>query len=364
LWLFRAGGTGDCPGMTRTHDQIALLATRDFPPPGDVPAAPDWVHLLPGPLGLPIRTGDGRGPYRVEDAGRLIAESFAETDRLAIDENHATDLAAPRGEPAPARGWIVAMEARPDGIWGRVEWNGSGQALLADRAYRGISPVILHDKAGVIRSILRASLVNRPNLRGLTALNQEDPEAMAFMEKLKEMLGLPAGATEDDILAAIGGRQSDAAMQSAIAEIGAALGVEGGETSSVVAAARVAGAGKESLVALQAQVDRLTAELTETVTARKRAASEAFIDGAIRDCRAGLNAGNRDEMIALHMTSPDAVEKLVLGMPKLVTTKAAAEPPKDGEISLNAEQRQAADLLGVPHDKFLDTLKAEQKEAR
>jgi phage I-like protein len=352
--------------MKRTPHQIALLATHDLPPPSDAPAAPEWVHLLPGPLGM-IRTGDGRGPYRVEDQARLIADSFAETDQLPIDENHATDLAAPRGEPAPARGWIVKMEARGDGIWGRVIWNSAGQALLADRAYRGISPVITHDKAGVIRSILRASLVNRPNLRGLTALNQleqEDTEPMPFMDQLKEMLGLPASATEDDILAAIRGKsQGDAAMQSAIAEIGAALSVEGGETAAVVAAARLARTGRDSLVALQAQVDQLTAQLTETVTARKRAASETFIDGAIRDCRAGLNAGNRDQMIALHMTSPDAVEKLVLGMPKLGPTGAVAEPPRDGEIALNAEQRQVADVLGVPHDKYLETLKAEQKDA-
>lgn len=352
--------------MTRTHDQIALLATRDFPPPGDAPAAPDWVNLLPGPLGLPIRTGDGRGPYRVEDADRLIAESFAEADRLLIDENHATDLAAPRGEPAPARGWIVAMEARPDGIWGRVEWNGSGQALLADRAYRGISPVIMHDKAGVIRSILRASLVNRPNLRGLTALNQEDRNAMAFMEKLKEMLGLPAGATEDDIMAAIGGRQSDAAMQSAIAEIGAALGVEGGDRSSVVAAAKVAGAGKDSLVALQAQVVELSGKLAEVTQERARERAVAFLDAELARGNP-IAKSRRDYYIAKHMEDPARVEDELGAIPAITygrLIKGFDEPPKDGEISLNAEQRLAADLLGVPHDKFLDTLKAEQKEAR
>jgi phage I-like protein len=350
--------------MTRTPHQIALLATHDLPPPSDAPAAPEWVHLLPGPLGM-IRTGDGRGPYRVEDQARLIADSFAETDHLPIDENHATDLAAPRGEPAPARGWIVAMEARPDGIWGRVEWSSAGQALLADRAYRGISPVILHDKAGVIRAILRASLVNRPNLRGLTALNQEELQTMSFMDKLKEMLDLPAGATDDDILAAIAGREGGPAMQSALADIGAALGVEGGGTAAVVAAAKLAGTGKDSLVALQAQVDGLQAELERVRKSEARAASEAFIDNAIRDRRAGLNAGNREDMIALHMASRETAEKLILGMPKLGPSGASVEPPpKDGEISLNAEQRQAADLLGVPHDKYLETLKAEQKEAR
>ncbi|MCD9150122.1 phage protease [Pseudophaeobacter sp. MA21411-1] len=32
---------------------------------------------------------------------------------------------APKGLPAPARGWITATQARNDGIWGRVEWTGT-----------------------------------------------------------------------------------------------------------------------------------------------------------------------------------------------------------------------------------------------
>jgi phage I-like protein len=347
--------------MTRTPELIALLASQDLQHGPDA-AAPEWVHLLPA--GDLIRTGDGRGPYRVEDAGAIVAASFAEASRLPIDENHATDLAAPRGEPAPARGWIVAMEARADGIWGKVEWTGAGSALLADRAYRGISPVILHDKATkVIRAILRASLVNRPNLRGLTALNQEDPQTMPFMDKLIEKMGLKAGATEEDILAALPGKDTPA-LQSALAEIGTALGVEGAEATAIVAAAKLAGSGKDSLVALQAQVETLSNELKETRQSKARATSEAFIDGAIRDRRAGLNAGNREEMIALHMSNAETAEKLILGMPKLGPSGASVEPPKkDGEVSLNAEQRQVADLLGIPPDKYLETLKAEQKEA-
>jgi hypothetical protein len=38
------------------------------------------------------------------------------------------------------------------------------------------------------------------------------------------------------------------------------------------------------------------------------------------------------------------------------TTPAA----KDGAIALNAEQRSAARLLGIPEDKYAETLKAER----
>jgi phage I-like protein len=344
--------------MTRTPDHIALLASQDIPASAE---APEWVHLLPAGVAT---TMDARGPYMVESADEVIAASFADSDKLPIDENHSIDLAAPRGESSPARGWIVAMEARADGIWGKVRWNNSGKELLADEAYRGLSPVISHTKDKRVIRILRASLVNRPNLRGLTALNQEEPQTMAFMEKLIAKMGLKAGATEEDILAALPGKDTPA-LQSALAEIGTALGVEGAEATAIVAAAKLAGSGKDSLVALQAQVETLSNELKETRDAKARATSEAFIDGAIRDRRAGLNAGNREEMIALHMANATTAEKLILGMPKLGPSGASVEPPPkgDGEISLNAEQRAAAVALGIAPEKYLETLKAEQKEA-
>ena len=74
-----------------------------------------------------------------------------------------------------------------DGIWGKVEWTETGTALMADRAYRGISPVMVHDATGKVTAILRASLTNRPNLKGLATLHGElDMEPLA---ELRTLLG-------------------------------------------------------------------------------------------------------------------------------------------------------------------------------
>lgn len=146
---------------------VALCAELPLPPPNGG-QAPEWVHLLPAGE---IATVDGRGPYRVPSAAGLVAASLAGNARLPLDENHATDLAAPLGQPAPARGWITSLQARGDGIWGRVDWTEAGRALVTDRAYRHISPVISHTSDGTVTAVLRASLVNRPNLRGLAALH-------------------------------------------------------------------------------------------------------------------------------------------------------------------------------------------------
>lgn len=154
-------------------NSVALCAAIALTP--EEPTAPAWVHVLPAGE---IKSQDGRGPYYVTDPMQLAAASIAEAGgRMVLCDNHATDLAAPRGEPAPARGWITDLQARPDGIWGRVEWTSEGRRLVEAREYRGISPVIAHRDDGEITSILRASLVNQPNFIGLTALHMAQPRS-------------------------------------------------------------------------------------------------------------------------------------------------------------------------------------------
>ncbi len=164
--------------------------------------APDWVHLLPTGE---IRTADGRGPYRVRDNAALIRTSIG-AGKLPLDENHSTDLAAPSGGPSPARGWIVQLEQRADGIWGRVQWTTEGRRIMADQQYRGVSPVIAHDAAGNVSAILRASLTNLPNFGGLTSLHSQSAkaeEARAFRAEMLRLLKLDSGASTDVIVAAV-----------------------------------------------------------------------------------------------------------------------------------------------------------------
>ncbi len=126
-------------------------------PPGE---APEWIQLLPAGT---FRGVDGRGPYRVA-APQAVIEASLSAGKLPIDENHATEHAAKTGAASPARGWIVGMEARPDGVWGRVEWNPTGVQLMAVKAYRGISPVFYHLPNGNVLRIASAALTNKPNL--------------------------------------------------------------------------------------------------------------------------------------------------------------------------------------------------------
>jgi hypothetical protein len=134
---------------------------------------PNWIHLLPAGQFEGI---DGRGPYQAADPAAIVARSMAR-GRVPVDENHAIDLAAPRGEPSPARGWIVEMQPLPDGVWGRVDWTPTGETIVRSGAYRSISPVFTHNSSKSVTAILRASLTNTPNLMQLKSLNSASSAA-------------------------------------------------------------------------------------------------------------------------------------------------------------------------------------------
>lgn len=156
---------------------------------------PEWLHLVPAGE---VRTLDGRGPYRIDNPHVMIAASMA-NGKLVLDENHSTDLAAPKGLPSPACGWIVEMQQRADGIWGRVEWTAQAQRDQAWRSYRGVSPVIVHRKDGTILAIARASLTNTPNLTGLTSLHSKETD-MDLRSTLIKVLDLQDAAGDREII--------------------------------------------------------------------------------------------------------------------------------------------------------------------
>lgn len=68
-----------------------------------------------------LTTVDGRGPYRAEKLSEIAAASVKAVvgGRLPIDENHSIDVAAPKGGPSPARGWITDSPPAPTASGGR-----------------------------------------------------------------------------------------------------------------------------------------------------------------------------------------------------------------------------------------------------
>lgn len=356
---------------------------------------PDWIMLLPAGSGGLITTVDDRGPFRVRDAAKLVAASMPEGARLPIDENHATDLAAPEGRPSPARGWVVGLQARQDGIYGRVDWTESGHALLKDRGYRFISPVITHDRANNVTGLLRASLTNRPNLRGMTALNAQENE-MDLLAQLRKLLGLPDDADEAAVIAKITSLNKDAVSTNAalkpiataaglkddadatvilttvkalkdgtaLQSVARAAGLKGDEdvTAIVAAVKQLADGAGPTIVALQAEIKTLGERLNASITTTATDKATAYVDGEIAKGRVGVKP-MRDRYIAMHAKNPAEAETLIGAMPIVGPSGAMTTPPenKDGKIALNSEQLNAAKILGVKPEDYEKELAADQR---
>jgi phage I-like protein len=355
--------------LTSGDSSIAMMAQLPIGSYAEAGSAPEWIHLLPAPADGLVRTSDNRGPYTMSSFAEIITNTFASSDAIEIDVNHASFLAAPRGEAAPAVGWVREMQARDDGLWGRVEWTAEGQSLVAGRAYRGISPVVMHDTSKKITSLANASLVNRPNLRGLAALHAEET-SMSFMERLAKMLGLPEGATEDQVMAALEAKMADKsvktpapdmALQAAMTQIGTALGVTGTDTAAIIAAAQAAVTAQPTEVAaLQSELATVTSSLNSLQTGITRSAAETFVDAEIKRGRVGIKP-MRDRYIAMHMADPVGTAELVGGLPVLTGgSMTQLAPSTDGStLSLNAEETSIAAMLGLSTEEFTASRKAE-----
>lgn len=317
---------------------------------------PEWIHLVPAGT---FRGADGRGPYTLADAAEAIRLSM-QAGKLPIDENHSIDLAAPKGDPSPARGWIVEIASREDGLWGRVEWTPTGKTLMAEKAYRGISPALLtEEKTGRVVAVARASLTNAPNLN-LTSLHSQGNLDMDFLEKLRAALGLASDANEDAVLAGVTAGQTAISTHNAqLASIAEAAGLAKDLKPAdlvVQLQSQRAGAGdaaelRNTVVSLQTQLETL-----QKTTAR--AAAERVIDDAIKAGKVGLKP-LRDHYIARHMADPAGVEKEIGAMASLHGAGLQPrDPAADPDTALSAEDERVMTLMGIDREAFLKSRKA------
>ena len=312
--------------MAKKSPLVALCSAVAFAAAdGDVP---EWVNLLPA--GQELRTNDGRGPYRVLSLQAVAEASLPSGKKLPLDECHSTDKAAPDGRPAPARGWIVELQARNDGLWGRVEWTPTGAQLMAEKAYAGISPVIVHTEDGRVLQVLRASLTNTPNLTGLVALHSEET-GMDWRTMLLQLLGLDSEADDAAIEAACKSKAPTTAMQSVVQH--------------------------PDFVALQSQFTAQAGELKALREGVQRKDAVAYIDGQIAAGKVGIKPV-RDTYIAMHMRNPEEVRTLVEAMASVGGVTVAGDVPTGGGAGApSAEDTLIMSAFGVSEEEYEAALK-------
>lgn len=324
---------------------------------------PEWIHLLPAGE---FRGADGRGPYFNNDVAAVMAASLADGNKLPLDINHAIDLAAGEGEDTPAQGWIVAMESRDDGIWGRVEWTAAGDFAIRMKSYGFISPVFLHTLQApyTITQILRAALVNNPNLKMLKSLHSQNQEAV-MLEQLRKALGLPETATEADVLAAVSSAHSARSKYDALLKrVGGLVSTDGDETAVVTALqsrlTSSAAGGDDVVKSLNSQIATLNSELATIKASHAQDRAISVIDEAIKTGK--LFPALRDHYIARHAKNPTEVEEELKLLPSIHSGSLKGRtPPAEGQDGqLTEEDRKVAAMMGVSEEDFLKNRKLEK----
>ena len=287
--------------------------------------APLWVQLLP-PSGFAGR--DGRGPYTY-DAQALIAAYDKFGMPLPIDYEHQSITASDKTDATPGAGWIVEVEAREDGFWGRVEWTRRAREFIVQREYKYLSPVFIAPEGDVVE-MLGAGLTNNPNLQ-LTAFStlhrgdytsQHNQEVTQTMNsEILKALGLAEDADEAAILAAIAALAEKAAKAD---EVATEIGVEANATvADLVAHAQTRFATDLSTYAPKADLEAMSAKAATAETALAAlqasvhtAAIAAVIDGAVAAGK--LPPAQKEAMRKLAEQDLPAVEALMAAAPVIL----------------------------------------------
>lgn len=194
-----------------------------------------------------------------------------------------------------------------------------------------------------------------------------------LMQQLRDALGLPADADATAIVTACKGAKSSVSTNAILAPIAKAAGLkEDADATAIVGAITTLQSAATARRADTTVVEGLRTELASVTTTLNtlrgdlsKEKATAFVDGAIKAGRVGVKP-MRDHYIAMHAADPARVEKEINAMPILGPSGALPTPPvkiEGGEVSLNAEQINAAKLLGIDPKKYAATLAAERASA-
>ena len=204
------------------REMISLMGARITD--GDVPS-----QLVVAPWGK-VESKAGTFVVDQESGDEAVAAFDAHGTDLPIDYEHQTlggTYASPSGK-APAAGWITALAVVPEeGLVASVTWTDSARELLAAKAYRYLSPVVLLRKSDrKLIAIHSVALTNKPAIVGMAAIVNHEAAHLAVepeLAALRECLEVDVDSDVTTVLAAAGERIRELENTSRVREIDAVV---------------------------------------------------------------------------------------------------------------------------------------------
>jgi phage I-like protein len=189
------------------REMISLMGARIGE--GDVPST-----LVVAPWGQ-VESKSGTFVVDQESGEEAVAAFEAHGTDLPIDYEHQTlggVYSSPTGA-APAAGWITGLAIVPgEGLVASVTWTDQARELLAAKAYRYLSPVVLLRKSDrKVVAIHSVALTNKPAIVGMAAIVNHDAAHVADelgmeLAALRERLDVDDESDVATVLAAAGAR--------------------------------------------------------------------------------------------------------------------------------------------------------------
>lgn len=323
---------------------------------------PEWVQLAPKGE-FPVRVGD-KDYIQVldDDAIAYLANSLsgAPAGKL-IDYDH---FSLDPDRSSEAAGWIKELQARPDGLWGRIEWTDRGADAVRNRRYLYLSPTWgIADCQQIAGNRIRptrlknAALTNAPNMIGIRPIVNRLPAqaqnagtqpaqptggvpVMDYKVKLLELLGLPADAADDAIETAIAAKSSTAANEQAADD-------------------------PEKKKEQEAVVNRLRARVQELESAQLETQVEKDLDqfkaviGNREEAKKALMANRENALAVLKSLQPAATHDRAASRTPVAGATAGAEGP---ETIMNRQREAVASIRNRDRCSFDTAFQRAQSE--
>ena len=339
-----------------------------------------WYQLLPvGPFkardGRPFDVPGGHWQLDKAIATTLINRAKALGQDILIDYDHQTLHIEKTGKEAPAAGWFNGdeIEWREGlGLFIKPRWTDRAAAMVDAKEYRFLSAVFPYDAQGRPLELRMAAITNDPGVVGmqalaaLSALPASQPGQLAnpsketsmneLLKKLLAKLGieLTGDPTDEQLQKALTELDSLQASAKKAPELEAALSAE----KASLAALKAHPGGQVDLAqfvpvatynALVTQVAALTAQVdtTDAATLIKEARTAGKVVAAEEEYLTAYAAQKGVAALKALLEPRPAIAALTASQ-----TAAVTLPEKKGEAVLSAEDKYAADQLGISHEDF------------
>ncbi len=308
----------------------------------------DWWPLIPAGE---FKGRDGRRWNNSNPEG-VVNYLVNQQRDLVLDIEHATEIKAIKGEPAPAVGRFKQFKVENGAVMGKVSLNSEGSKLIEDESYMYYSPGIIYDANTTVIGVSSVGLTNKHNLF-LPALNQEQTSTnlnnedtdMALSKALCQQLGIAEDSTDDVVLAKV------KELQESNVALNSQQQVDLSKYTPVA----------DYKVALN-RAQTAEGQLADIRKADAEEKADALIDNAVEDRKIAPASKEHYKALCRQDGGFETVKQLLEGAPTIdLQTQHGTGTPTNANFGLTSNQLALCHQMGHNPETFAKALKDDQQ---